>query len=218
MSTSASSTYRRTIASVVWPSSFCSVKTSPPARMKRFAPVWRRVCGEQRTPFDAGSAAGLRHHHVNRPPADAVAVACDEERVARSQILHDVSVPSQRLSDGHAERDAAFLPSLAHDPDHPLVEVDVLGAQADQLGDADQGVEKDEQDRSVPDPQPGPLIGDGKQGLQLRVGEGLDDRLRYPGHLEESGDVLGDVTEAVTQPAQGLQDLRVPVHGVGREP
>jgi hypothetical protein len=44
-----------------------------------------------------------------------------------------------------------------------------------------------------------------------------DDRPWHSGHLEAAGDVLGDVTETVAQPAQGLQDLRLPVHGVRGE-
>jgi hypothetical protein len=146
-----------------------------------------------------------------------VAVARDEERVARSQVLDDVSVPSQCLPGGHPDRDAAFVPSLAHNPDQTVVEADVLGIHADQLGNADQGVEKHQEDRSVPDAQPGPLVGNREQSLELLVGKRRDDRLGHPGHLEVSGDVLGDVTEAVAQPAQGLQDLRVSAHGVGGE-
>jgi hypothetical protein len=140
-----------------------------------------------------------------------------KKRVARPQVLDDVSVPSQCLPGGHPEWDAAFFPALAHDPDQPLVEVDVICVQADQLRDADQSVQKHQEDRPIPDPQPGPLVGVGQEGLELLFGEGRDDRLRHPGHLEVSRDVLGDVPEAVAQPAQGLQDLRVPVDGVGRE-
>jgi len=35
-------------------------------------------------------------------------------------------VSSQRLARGCAERDLAFLSSLAHDPDHAFLQVDIL--------------------------------------------------------------------------------------------
>jgi hypothetical protein len=88
-------------------------------------------------------------HHLLNPSARTSAVSSNEERVARPQILHDAPVSTQGVRRGPPERNVSFLSALPHDPEHAFVEIDVLGIQADEFRDSDQGIEKDEQDRPI---------------------------------------------------------------------
>jgi hypothetical protein len=117
------------------------------------------------------------------------------------------SVPSQDLRGGPAQGKLPLLPPLTHDADAPLGQVDVLGVHADEFRDADQGVEEGEQNRPVPDPDPSPGIRRREQRPELIVAERLHDGLRDARHLEIRGDVLGYEPLAVSEPAQGLEDL-----------
>jgi hypothetical protein len=154
---------------------------------------------------------------LNRPSAHTSPVSSDEERVARPHILHDASVSTQGVRRGPPERNVSFLLALPHDPEHAFFEIDVLGIQADEFRDSDQGIEKDEQDRPIPDAHPGPAIWCREHRLELFVGEGRHDGPGHPRQLKARRDVFWDVAHPVALPAQGLQDLRVTVDRVGRE-
>jgi len=109
---------------------------------------------------------------LNSPSARTSAVSSDEERVAGPQIVHETSVSTQRVRRGPPERSVPFLSALPHDPEDAFVEIDVLGIQADEFRDSDQGIEKDKQDRPIPDTHPGPAIRCREHSLKLFVGEG----------------------------------------------
>ena len=157
-----------------------AVSTGVGARSSRIAAVWRSACGVMFLPASDGHRARAVVVCLTTSRQIALRVRCPPLRLGNSGLGGSPSCSRSHTRStclaAWVERGASFLSALAFAPDPASAEVEVLAAQARELGHSQPGLHCQQQQCVVTPAGRGGAVRRGQQRVDLWFGEVADQR------------------------------------------